>query len=56
MSWLTKFKADPQNLIGPNITKSPVHEIDLSFPAAGNFMTGLIWARVMGALIYIWNY
>jgi len=30
MSWLTKFKADPQNLIGPNITKSPVHEIDLS--------------------------
>ena len=30
MSWLTKFKTDPLNLVGPNVSKAPIREIDLS--------------------------
>ena len=30
MLWLTKFKTDPLNLVGPNVSKAPIREIDLS--------------------------
>ena len=30
MSLLTRFKSDPQNLIGPNLGRAPVREINLS--------------------------
>ncbi len=30
MPWLTKFKTNPLNLVGANIGKAPIREIDLS--------------------------